>query len=179
MLCPQNMSVGPRLPESMVWHVLKREKRNMLLLLRMMMDYDEGCWMMVMVMVMAMAMVKVMVLVMMVMVMVVVMMVMVMVMVMIVDIVFSIISWGRELRRSPWRALRHGLRRLWAVVVPMHLASRATRRPGPSEATQLRGSQAPRVVLVHGLQTKLRAQRRTACFVPVRGGGYGKELRRS
>ena len=75
MLCPQNMSVGPRLPESMVWHVLKREKRNMLLLLRMMMDYDEGCWMMVMVMVM------------------------------IVDIVFSSISWGRELRRSPWRAL--------------------------------------------------------------------------
>ena len=119
----------------------------MLLLLRMMMDYDEGCW--------------------------------VMVMVMIVDIVFSSISWGRELRRSPWRALRHGLRRLWAVVVPMHLASRATRRPGPSEATQLRGSQAPRVVLVHGLQTKLRAQRRTACFVPVRGGGYGAELRRS
>ena len=39
------------------------------------MDYDEGCWMMVMVMVM------------------------------IVDIVFSSISWGRELRRSPWRAL--------------------------------------------------------------------------
>ena len=141
------------------------------------MDYDEGCW--TMVMVMAMAMVKVMVLVMMVMVMVVVMMVMVMVMVMIVDIVFSSISWGRELRRSPWRALRHGLRRLWAVVVPMHLASRATRRLGPSEATQLRGSQAPRVVLVHGLQTKLRAQRRTACFVPVRGGGYGEELRRS
>ena len=47
----------------------------MLLLLRMMMDDDEGCW------------------------------VMVMVMVMIVDIVFSSISWGRELRRSPWRAL--------------------------------------------------------------------------
>ena len=26
MLCPQSMSVGPRLPESMVWHVLKKEK---------------------------------------------------------------------------------------------------------------------------------------------------------
>jgi hypothetical protein len=26
MLCPQNMSVGPRLPESMVWHVFKKEK---------------------------------------------------------------------------------------------------------------------------------------------------------
>ena len=24
MLCPQNMSLGPRLPESSVWHVLKR-----------------------------------------------------------------------------------------------------------------------------------------------------------
>ena len=95
--------------------------------------------------------------------------------VLIVDIVFSSISWGRELRRSPWRALRPGLRRLWAVVVPMHLASRATRRPGPSEATQLRESQAPRVVLVHGLQTKLRAQRSTACFVPVGGGGRSLE----
>ena len=65
MLCPQNMSVGPRLPESMVWHVLRREKGNMLLLLMMMMmDDDEGCWMMVMVMamVMAVAMVKAMML---------------------------------------------------------------------------------------------------------------------
>ena len=106
-------------------------------------------------------------------------MVMVMAMVMIVGILGSSISWGRELRRSLWRALRHGLRRLWAVVVPIHLAFRATRRPGPSEATQLRGSQAPRVVLVHGLQTKLRTQRRRACFVPVGGGGYGEELRRS
>ena len=49
-------------------------------------------------------------------------MVMVMVMVMIVDIVGSSISRGRELRRSLWRALRHGLRQLWAVVVPIHLA---------------------------------------------------------
>ena len=82
-------------------------------------------------MVMAMAMVMVMVMVMMVMVMV--MMVMVMVMVMIVDIVGSSIPWGRELRRSPWRALRHGL------------------------------------------QAKLRAQRSTACFVPVGGGGRSLE----
>ena len=96
MLCPQNMSVGPRLPESMVWHVLRRQ--NMLLLL-MMMDDDEGCWMMVMVMLMAVAMVKAMVMVMMVMVMVMVMMVMVMVIVMIVHIVFSSIYGGRELRR--------------------------------------------------------------------------------
>ena len=65
----------------------------------------------VMVMVMAMVMVMVMV-----------MMVMVIVMVMIVDIVGSSISRGRELRRSLWRALRHGLRQLWAVVVPIHLA---------------------------------------------------------
>ena len=115
----------------------------------------------------------------MVMVMVMMVMVMVMVMVMIVDMVFSSIYGGRELRRCPWRALRHGLRRWCAVVVPIHLAFRATRRPGPSEATQLRGSQAPRVVLVHGLQTKLRTQRRRACFVPVGGGGYGEELRRS
>ena len=111
MLCPQNMSVGPRLPESMVWHVLRRQ--NMLLLL-MMMDDDEGCWMMVMVMVMAVAMVKAMVMVMMVMVMVMVMMVMVMVMVMemIVDIVGLSMPSGRKLRRSPWRALRRGLRQL-------------------------------------------------------------------
>jgi hypothetical protein len=27
MLCPQNMSVGPRLPESMVWHVLKKKEK--------------------------------------------------------------------------------------------------------------------------------------------------------
>ena len=25
MLCPQNMSLGPRLPESMVWHVLEKQ----------------------------------------------------------------------------------------------------------------------------------------------------------
>ena len=30
-------------------------------------------------------------------------------------------------------------------------------------------------VLVHGLQTKLRAQRSTACFVPVGGGGRSLE----
>ena len=36
---------------------------------------------------------------------------------MIVDMVGSSIPSGRELRRSPWRALRHGLRQLWAVVV--------------------------------------------------------------
>jgi len=121
MLCPQNMSVAPRVPESMVWHVLKREKGLLLLLMMMMMDDYEGCWMMamvmVMVMVMAMAMVMVMVMVMMVMVMV--MMVMVMVMVMIVDIVGSSIPWGRELRRSPWRALRHGVRQVWALGVPI------------------------------------------------------------
>ena len=48
MLCPQNMSLGPRRTESIVWHVLKEKKGLMLLL--MMMDDDEGCWMMVMVM---------------------------------------------------------------------------------------------------------------------------------
>ena len=62
MLCPQNMSLGPRLPESIVWHVLKRQKGHLLLLLLMMMMMmdDEGCWMMAMVTVMAMAMVMVM-----------------------------------------------------------------------------------------------------------------------
>ena len=64
MLCPQNMSLGPRLPESSVWHVLKREKGLLLLLMMMMMDDDEGCWMMAMVMVLAMAIVTVMVMVM-------------------------------------------------------------------------------------------------------------------
>ena len=72
---------------------------------------------MVMVKVMAMAMVIVMVI-----------MAMVMVTVMIMDIVVSSISWGRELRRSPWRALRHGLRQLWAVVVPIQLDSRLASR---------------------------------------------------
>ena len=40
MLCPQNMSLGPGLPESIVWHVLKRNKGHMLLLM-MMMDDDD------------------------------------------------------------------------------------------------------------------------------------------
>ena len=119
---------------------------------------------MVMVKVMAMAMVIVMVI-----------MAMVMVTVMIMDIVVSSISWGRELRRSPWRALRNGLRQLWAVVVPIQLDFRSARRPGPSAATRLRGSRGTREVLVHGLQTKLRAQRSTACFVPVGGGGRSLE----
>ena len=43
-------------------------------------------------------------------------------------------------------------------------------------ADQLRGSQGTREVLVHGLQTKLRAQRSTACFVPVGGGGRGDHV---
>ena len=125
MLCPQNMSLGPRLPESIVWHVLKREKGFLLLLLLMMMDGDEGCWMMAMVMVMvmvmamAMAMVMVMVMMVMVLVMVLVMMVMVMVMAMIVDIVGPSVVRGRELCRSPWRAGRHGVRQVWAVGVPI------------------------------------------------------------
>jgi len=44
MLCPQNMSLGPRLPEPSVRHVLNREKGHLLLLLlmMMMMDDDEG-----------------------------------------------------------------------------------------------------------------------------------------
>ena len=117
---------------------------------------------MVMVKVMAMAMVIVMVI-----------MAMVMVTVMIMDIVVSSISWGRELRCSPWRALRNGLRQLWAVVVPIQLDFRSARRPGPSAATQLRGSRGHPTsdVLVQGLQTKLRAQRGTACFVPIGAGG--------
>ena len=115
---------------------------------------------MVMVKVMAMAMVIVMVI-----------MAMVMVTVMIMDIVVSSISWGRELRCSPWRALRNGLRQLWAVVVPIQLDFRSARRPGPSAATQLRGSRGHSDVLVQGLQTKLRAQRGTACFVPIGAGG--------
>ena len=40
---------------------------------------------------------------------------------------------------------------------------------------KLRGSRGTREVLVHGLQTKLRAQRSTACFVPVGGGGRSLE----
>ena len=74
------------------------------------------------------------------MVMVMVMMVMVMVIVMIVDIVGSSVYRSRELRQSLWRAARHGLRPLWAVVVPIHVAFPAARRAGPSEAIQLRGS---------------------------------------
>ena len=61
--------------------------------------------------------------------------------------------------------LGHGLRKLWAVVVPIQLDSRAARRPGPWAATQLRGSRGPLDVLVHSLQTRLPAQRSTACFV--------------
>ena len=60
-----------------------------------------------------------MVMVMMVMVMVMMVMVMVMVMEMIVDIVGLSMPSGRELRRSPWRALRHGVRQVWALGVPI------------------------------------------------------------
>ena len=74
-----------------------------------------------------------------------------MVMVMMVDIGGSGILRGIELRRSPWRALRRGLRQLWAVGVPIPLDFRSARRPGPSAATQLRGSQGTREVLVHDL----------------------------